>query len=83
MSRNRKIGRRDVLKAMTGIPVLGIFGIGAFKKIKYDAQHDARKKIVQELGLEDLLSNVKQVTHTPGDLVRIGMIGYGVRGHRR
>ena len=74
------IGRRNMLKALAGIPVLGVFGFEALRKISYDAKHNVRKEIIQELGLEDLLSSVKQVTKTSGDIIRIGMAGFGVRG---
>ncbi len=44
---NSKLGRREALKALAGIPVLGLFGIEALRGIKYDAKNDARKKIIQ------------------------------------
>lgn len=80
MSMNSKLGRRNALKALAGIPVLGLFGIEALRGINYDAKNDARRKIINELGLNDLLSSVKKVTSTSGDLIRIGIIGTGVRG---
>ena len=80
MDTGMKIGRRNVLKALAGVPVVGLFGLEALRKIRYDAAHDVRKEIVRELGLEDLLSSVKQLTAPSGDLIRIGIIGFGVRG---
>jgi len=80
MSKKNKLGRRDALKAMAGIPVLGLFGFEALRGIKYDAQNDARKKIIDELGLDDLLSSVKPITKISGELIRVGIIGFGVRG---
>lgn len=74
------LGRRSMLKALAGIPVLGVFGFEALRKIRYDSNHNVRKEIIQELGLEDLLSSVKQVTKTSGDVIRIGVAGFGVRG---
>ncbi len=38
------------------------------------------KRLYNELGLDDLLSSVRQVTNIPGDLIRIGIVGFGVRG---
>jgi predicted dehydrogenase len=80
MSHKKGTGRRDVLKALAGLPVLGVFGLEALRKFSYDEKHSARKEILHELGLEDLLASVKQVTETRGDLIRIGMAGFGVRG---
>lgn len=80
MSTKNKLGRRNALKAMAGIPVLGIFGFESLRKIRYDADNDIRARIIRELKLDDLLSSVKQVTYLPGDLIRIGIIGFGVRG---
>ncbi len=80
MSKPNKLGRRNALKALAGIPVLGILGFETFRRIRYDEKYDVRKKIIHELKLDDLLSSVKQVTYVPGDLVRIGIIGFGVRG---
>lgn len=80
MVRKEGIGRRNMLKALAGIPVLGVFGLEALRKYNYDSKHSVRREIIQELELEDLLSSVKQVTETKGDLVRIGIAGFGVRG---
>jgi len=80
MSNNNKLGRRNALKAMAGIPVLGLFGFEALRGFKYDTKNNVRKEIIHELGLDDLLSSVKQVTNISGDLIRIGIVGFGVRG---
>ena len=73
-------GRRKALKAMAGIPVLGLLGWEALRGIKYDARHDVREEIIQELGLDDLLASVRKVSNIPGDLIRIGIVGFGIRG---
>jgi predicted dehydrogenase len=80
LNQKQSMGRRSMLKALTGIPVLGIFGIEVFRKLSYDNKHNARKEIVHELGLEDLLSSVKPVTESKGEVIRIGMAGFGIRG---
>ena len=74
------IGRRNMLKTLAGIPVLGVFGLEVLRKLNYDKKHNARKEIVKELGLEDLLSSVKQVTSSTGDVIRLGIAGFGMRG---
>ena len=80
MNQKQGIGRRNMLKALVGIPVLGVFGIELLRKLGYDEKHNTRKEIVRELGLEDLLSSVKPVTQSSGNLIRIGMAGFGIRG---
>ncbi|MCW8925383.1 MAG: Gfo/Idh/MocA family oxidoreductase [Xanthomonadales bacterium] len=69
-----------MLKALAGIPVLGALGFETFRKFNYDAQNDSRKQIIRELGLEDLAASVRKVTNTQGDLIRLGMVGWGLRG---
>jgi len=76
------LGRRSMLKALAGIPVLGAFGFESFRKFSHAAQNDTRKQIIGELGLDDLLSSVKPVMKSDGDLIRVGMVGFGVRGRQ-
>ncbi|HDS07020.1 MAG TPA: Gfo/Idh/MocA family oxidoreductase, partial [Bacteroides sp.] len=72
--------RRKMLKALTGIPVLGLLGAEVLRKLNHDNRHNVRKQIVRELGLEDLPDSVKTVPESKGDLIRIGIAGFGVRG---
>ncbi|MCK4930559.1 MAG: Gfo/Idh/MocA family oxidoreductase, partial [Candidatus Aminicenantes bacterium] len=73
-------GRRDVLKALASIPVLGAFFYGLAKKKTWDAER--RKSLLEELGLEGELDigRVRASLKKPGELLRIGIIGYGGRG---
>jgi predicted dehydrogenase len=80
--RKGRIERRTLLKAMAGAPVLGALGFETLRKLKHDAKNNPREQIIHELGLDDLLSNVKPVTTTNGDLIRVGIVGFGVRGTR-
>ncbi|HKK62586.1 MAG TPA: Gfo/Idh/MocA family oxidoreductase [Bacteroidales bacterium] len=80
MSSNNGIGRRGMLKALAGVPVVGLLGVQALRKYNYEMENDVRRKIVKDLGLEDLLDSVKPVQASKGDLIRIGIIGTGVRG---
>ncbi|NDV58076.1 Gfo/Idh/MocA family protein [Bacteroides sp. 519] len=68
--------KRDTIKALATIPVIGALAYGAYKKRKYD------------LALRDVsdvfsLSN-QQTTITPlkanGEKIRLGIIGCGIRG---
>ena len=76
------IKRRSILKALAGVPVLGALGFETLRKRNYDAINNPRKEIIHELGLDDLLSSVKPITRIDGDLIRIGLAGFGVRGTR-
>ncbi len=72
-----KIKRRTLLKAMTGIPVLGVFGYELFKELSFQKGKD--KQIMQKLGLGDLKSPVLIKKSSGRDLLRIGIIGFGTR----
>jgi len=70
--------RRKVLKALAGIPVLGIFAYELAEKKKYDT--NKKNKILGELGLKDFDAPMIMGTGSPkGDLLRIGIVGYGAR----
>ena len=74
------MGRRTLLKALAGVPVLGLFGAGLWDKRNYDS--GKRTSLVKELGLDKLEfpgSDYGTVKHS-GDLIRIGVIGFGTRG---
>lgn len=78
---NQVLGRRKVLKALAGIPVVGALGIQVLRKTNYDNTHNLQKQIIEELGLDDLMSSVKHVTESNAkDTVRIGIVGFGIRG---
>jgi predicted dehydrogenase len=74
------IGRRNMLKALAGVPVVGVLGIQVLRKAKYDSDNNIQKEIINELGLEDIMSSVKPVNPSSGEIVRIGIAGFGVRG---
>jgi hypothetical protein len=77
---NPSPGRRKMLKALAGLPVLGLLGVQVLRKTNYDNKHSLQRQIVDELGLSDLMSSVKPVTASTGDTLRIGIAGFGVRG---
>jgi len=80
MSSDKGFSRRNMLKAMAGVPVAGALGIQVLRELKYNEKHNMRREIIRELGLEDLLDSVKPVTESTGDLVRLGIVGFGMRG---
>jgi predicted dehydrogenase len=73
-------GRRDVLKALSSLPVLGAFFYGLVRKRTWDAER--KKSLLKDLGLEREweTGKTKPSFKKPGELVRIGIIGYGGRG---
>lgn len=76
------IGRRTLLKALAGIPVLGAFAFELLEKLSYDQEIRKKKnKVLKELGLENINapSVIKTSSGAKGNLLRIGIIGYGSR----
>jgi len=49
MEEGKSIKRRTLLKALAGIPVLGIFAYEAIRKINFDKSKETR--VIEELGL--------------------------------
>lgn len=71
------IKRRTVLKALAGIPVLGVFGLELSNKQSYDKEKKSR--ILKELGLDKIELPALQPMTGKSDVLRIGIIGYGNR----
>lgn len=70
--------RRTLLKALAGIPVLGVFAFELFRKWSYDQEKKTR--VIKELGLENLKVPVPvKSSSAKSDLLRIGLIGFGNR----
>lgn len=68
--------RRDLLKGLIGIPVVG--SLFAAAAARYSSEKEVRETILSEL-------NINAVAPPPsgpmsGDPVRIGLIGFGIRG---
>ena len=72
-----KLGRRDLLKGLVTVPVLGAFVYSAYQKNKYN-------KLIKASISEDVKLNAEAPTYKPTDknskTVRLGIIGYGGRG---
>jgi predicted dehydrogenase len=72
--------RRDIVKGLATIPVFGPFLYAFFRKKWLD---DLKKKeILAELGIEEKAPAVlpKTTLKKPGQLIRLGIIGFGGRG---
>ena len=74
------MGRRDVLKALATVPVVGVLGYAAFRHKGLDAAE--RRRLLDELGVEDVDAAVfsELETRTHPDVVRVGIIGNGLEG---
>ena len=68
-------GRRNALKALATIPVLGALGFGVYKKQQYD-------KRTKSLGSSFHFNKEHYMipAQPDGKKIRIGMIGFGIRG---
>ena len=78
MANQPAIKRRTLLKALVGIPVLGVFAIELFRKYTFD--QEKKNRVLKELGLENLKAPVTmKSSSSKTDLLRIGLIGYGSR----
>lgn len=72
------IKRRTLIKALAGIPVLGLFSYELFAKKKYD--FDKKNRVLRDLGLQNLEAPyILKSTGQKGDLLRIGVVGFGAR----
>jgi len=78
---NQKQGmpRRTMLKALAGVPVVGLLGFEVWKKRGYDL--DKQRAVVKELGLDSIQYPVSDYgkTTSSGDMIRVGFIGFGTR----
>jgi predicted dehydrogenase len=74
------INRRDLLKGFATLPVLGAFGYGLYRK--WNTDRVRRNSITQELGLDFSESPGFEVLKGPDKILRVGIIGYGIRGEQ-
>jgi len=68
--------RRDIIKGLAALPVLGGFAIGASSKRSHD--RELKESILKELNIE--ATAPPSSGPMSGDPVRIGIIGFGIRG---
>jgi len=76
----RDPSRRDVLKGLASVPVLGVFFAGWYaKRLEADAKREA---IMAELGISEGAPAVipNAVSRPPGNRIRLGIIGNGGEG---
>jgi hypothetical protein len=84
MDEKKKAGnpfsRRDLLKGMATLPVLGLFGYGIYEK--WSDEQIRQDSIARELGLNFDQHPAGNITRSDGKTLRIGIIGYGIRGEQ-
>lgn len=71
-----KITRRDIVKGLATVPVLGAFAYGFYRKRKFDRQ--LKKSILEDVRLDDTVE--PENIPVDGRLIRVGVIGFGIRG---
>jgi predicted dehydrogenase len=72
-----KMNRRDVIKGLATIPVLGAMAYGTWRKTRKD--HLRSHKLAKELNMSTGELEYVPYKHD-GDAIRVGIIGYGIRG---
>lgn len=75
--KKEKLSRRDALKGLATLPVLGAFAYGWYKKRKYDLLLAENKPFQLDIQAENKVS-LRSVSHKKR--LRIGVIGTGGRG---
>jgi predicted dehydrogenase len=70
------LSRRDVVKGLATVPVLGAFAFAYYRKRKHTRQ--LKNSILEDIRLSD----EPPMTDQPlkGDRIRLGLIGFGIRG---
>jgi predicted dehydrogenase len=72
------ISRRDVLKTLATVPVLGALAYGVYRKQQY--KKFLRKNILQETDMTHDTESPVYFGNAKGEKIRLGIIGYGIRG---
>jgi len=71
------ISRRDVVKGLATVPVLGAFVYAFYRKRKYTKQ--LRNSILENINLSVDEQEIPEITSS-GEKIRLGIIGFGIRG---
>lgn len=76
--KTKKIGRRDLLKGLATVPVIGAIAYGSYRKKHLD--HLRSTQLVRELDLSHEAPVLASRNSVGGERLRLGIIGYGGRG---
>jgi len=79
-SKKGAITRRDLLKSAASLPVIGLLGHLSWKEHKLE--RGKKERIFEALDLEEAALPQPQLSARPKQQVRIGLIGFGVRGEQ-
>jgi predicted dehydrogenase len=74
-----KIGRRDLIKGLATLPIVGAFAYSAYKKKSYDNLLNQNLRQVVDLSHQ---SPAFFETQHKTPAIRLGIIGYGIRGEQ-
>lgn len=69
-------GRRDALKTLVGVPVLGAMALGVINKKSHDNKRKQEIREIFNVGPDPAAPAVP----APGKQIRLGIIGFGIRG---
>jgi predicted dehydrogenase len=72
----RKIDRRDIIKGLATVPILGAFSYGWLRKANLDEKLRKQMREVVDLTSQP----VDLAPAATGDPIRVGIIGFGIRG---
>ncbi len=77
--KSARFSRRELLKSLATLPLVGAFAYGYYKKNKYE--RILNSNIISELGMNQ---NSIEFADKPvkGKLIRLGLVGYGIRGEQ-
>ncbi len=78
-SNKKGFSRRDLLKGLATVPVLGVFAYKYIQKQNYKKRK--KQQIISDLGLDDIKVEAPCViSGRPNERLGLGIIGYGGRG---
>ena len=73
----KKLGRRDILKGLATIPIVGAFGYGVYKKERH--YNNLNRKLLEELDID--IQEQKGLNVPTDKKIRIGVVGFGSRSN--
>lgn len=78
--RSKRFSRRDIIKGLSTIPVLGIFSERVYSKFKFDSGNRVKKLPDLEVSssAESIIPSANLISD--GKKLRIGLVGNGMRG---
>jgi predicted dehydrogenase len=78
--KSKRFSRRDILKGLSTVPVLGLFSERVYSK--YQAEKAANKIILPDLGISSSTESIIPSANivSGGEKIRIGVVGNGMRG---